>query len=171
MTCRKIRKLIPLAAGNDLPPRRARAFKAHLDTCAGCRGELEDFRAALARFTAAAGAERDPDWNEDEWRRVMARATCAGRHGTAASGSPGRVLRPSWAAAAVLGAFLGLVVLGLLVRSPLRRPEGAPRESGAALVADKPAQDRVAITMVSPESGLQIVWFLDKNFDYKGEQE
>ena len=33
------------------------------------------------------------------------------------------------------------------------------------------AQDVVSMTMVSQETGLQIVWFLDKNFDYEGEQE
>ena len=165
MTCRKIRKLIPLAAGDDLKPRAARAFQAHVEGCPGCRAELEDFRTALAGIAAAAKAEEVPDWSDGEWRRLVARATEA-----AGSGGGARVLRPSWAAASALGAFLGLVLLGLLFWGPLR-PERTPGPSGPALVADRSPQDRVAITMVSPESGLQVVWFLDKNFDYKGEQE
>ncbi len=32
-------------------------------------------------------------------------------------------------------------------------------------------QDVVSVTMVSQETGLQIVWFFDKNFDYEGEQQ
>jgi hypothetical protein len=39
------------------------------------------------------------------------------------------------------------------------------------IASENPLQDRVSVTLVSPESGLHVIWFLDKNFDYKGEQE
>ena len=40
-------------------------------------------------------------------------------------------------------------------------PAAAPREEGS--------QDVVSVKLVSPDTGLQIVWFLDKNFKWKGE--
>ena len=73
MTCRKVRKLIPLIAGDDLRPRLARAVRAHLDACPGCRAELEGFRAALAEAKAAARAESVPEWGGGEWNALMAR--------------------------------------------------------------------------------------------------
>jgi hypothetical protein len=41
------------------------------------------------------------------------------------------------------------------------RPLAAPREEAS--------QDTVTVKLVSPDSGLQIVWVLNKNFDWKGE--
>ncbi len=85
MTCRKARKLIPLAAGDDLGPRRARAFRAHVEACPGCRKELEALRAALGAFRTAAREEGVPDWTEGEWKALMVRAT-GGRQGGEGSG-------------------------------------------------------------------------------------
>ncbi|MCK7518578.1 MAG: hypothetical protein MZV64_13085 [Ignavibacteriales bacterium] len=56
----------------------------------------------------------------------------------------------------------------MLFRGPVPGPADGRRPS--AELADRRAQDVVVLTMVSQETGLQIVWFLDKNFDYKGEQ-
>ena len=172
MTCRRVCKLIPLAAGDDLKPRLARAFRAHIDTCPGCREELESFRAAMARMKRVAKAEAVEDWNEGEWNVLMARVAAEAK-GAGVSrgrvGTPG--LEPRWAAAAVLGAVLCLVVLGLLFRGPALRPERKTGEGGALVASVRSPQDKLAITIVSPETGLQVVWFLDKNFDYKGEQE
>ncbi len=41
------------------------------------------------------------------------------------------------------------------------RPSAAPREEAS--------QDAVTVKLVSPASGLQIVWVLNKDFDWKGE--
>ena len=162
MTCRKVRKLIPLAAGDDLRPRPAAALRAHVASCPACRAELEGFRAALAGITSAAKAESAADWNAHEWRSLMARAAAEAK---AACQAPGRAARPAfqprWAAASVIGACLGLVVLGMLFRGPSPRPDTAAAAG----------QDVLTMTMVSPETGLQIVWILDKNFDWKGDRQ
>jgi hypothetical protein len=172
MTCRKVRKLMPLFAGDDLRPGLARAVRAHIDGCPGCRAELEGFRAALAEVKSAAKAEGVPDWGDDEWKALMARVA-AEEQGTgrtpASAGS--RAFMPRWAAASVLGAVIGIAILAVLFRGPSQRPEGTPGDNGMVIASENPRQDRVSITMVSPETGLQVVWFLDKNFDYKGEQE
>lgn len=168
MTCRKIRLLMPLFAGDDLGPRRTQAVRAHVDACPACRRELEELRAALVRFKAAATDESVPAWSEGEWRALMVRATGgAPRGGDKRRASDGRVPFPRWAAASVLGALIGLAVLSVIFRGPGPGPAERP-EPPLALADAGRAQDVVSMTMVSQETGLQIVWFLDKNFDYEG---
>ena len=172
MTCRKVRKLMPLFAGDDLRPGLARAVRAHTDGCPGCRAELEGFRAALAEVKSAAKAEGVPDWGEDEWKALMARVAAEAKKARESTGGvfvP--AFKPRWAAASALGAAIGLAVLAILFRGPSPRPEGTPGGSGLVIASENPRQDRVSITMVSPETGLQVVWFLDKNFDYEGERQ
>jgi hypothetical protein len=172
MTCHKAKSLIPLFVGDDLRPGRGRAVRAHIEGCPDCRAELESHRQALARLKAAAKAENVPDWSEGEWKSLMVRAATGARGaGEAAKGLGGRALRPSWSAASALGALLCLVVLGLLFRGPSVEQGRPTKNAPLALAAENTNQDRVTVTMVSPETGLQIVWFLDKNFDWKGEKE
>jgi len=60
-------------------------------------------------------------------------------------------------------------------RVPLIQPEifanktgrGQPGQGWTAPATG--AQDVVSVTMVSQETGLQVVWFFNKNFDWKGE--
>lgn len=172
MTCRKARQLMPLFAGDDLGPQRTQAVRAHVDTCPACRRELEELRAALARFRAAAMDEIVPDWGEAEWKALMVRAT----RGTPRVGEEkglrgGRALWPRWAAASALGALIGLVVLSVLFRGPGPGPGQTETAGRAAEAAAGREQAVVSMTLVSQETGLQIVWFLDKNFDYEGDQE
>jgi anti-sigma factor RsiW len=167
MTCRKIHKLIPLAAGDDLRPGQARAVMSHIDACPACRKELADFRRAMGEIRAAANAERAAEWSSGEWDTLMSRVNEAAKNARDIEGRARRpVLRPRWVAASALGAFLGLIVLSVLFNGPAPRTQ---RSRDGAAVASR--QDKVAITMVSPETGLQVVWFLDKNFDWKGDRE
>lgn len=67
--------------------------------------------------------------------------------------------------------------------SVIARASRVPQAPRPALAHDRPAirpqkpaapreevsQDVVSVKLVSPETGLQIVWFLDKNFEWKGE--
>jgi anti-sigma factor RsiW len=168
-----VRKLIPLAAGEDLVPRRAAAFRAHLAACPGCRAELEAFRADLAGIRAAALAEGLAGWTEAEWRAAMARVRMETK---GAAPSPARaagpVFAPRWAAASAIGVVLGLVVMGVLFRGPSPRPDtAAPAGESTLLAAGAGEQDRLTMTLVSPETGLQIVWTFDKNFDWKGDRQ
>lgn len=172
MTCRKIRKLMPLAAGGDLPGRRARAFRSHVDACPGCRAELDRFRADLAAVAAEAKAAGAGGWREAEWSALMARVRREGavRRRDATGFGPGRSRR-GWAPASALGAAVGLALLFGLLGGPGTRRPAAVAGGGQALVSEAKPQDVLTVTMVSPETGLQIVWFFDRNFDYEGEQE
>jgi predicted anti-sigma-YlaC factor YlaD len=172
MTCRKVRKLIPLAAGGDLRPRPAAALRAHVAACPACRAELESFREAMAGIRSVAKAEGVADWTESEWRSIMARAGAeAKRAGQAPVPKARPAFQPRWTAASALGALIGLAVLGVLFRGPSPRP-AAMTAAGRALIAAGPAaQDKLTMTIVSPETGLQIVWILDRNFDWKGDRQ
>lgn len=156
MTCRKAKKLIPLYAGDDLRPRLERAVRAHIDACPACGKEIGEYRLALARIKAAAKEESVPDWNDGEWKALMARVRPAAREAK----RPVVLARPRWAAASVLGAFLGLAVLAMLIKDRIT----VPRETAQA-----GAPDVVSLTLISQDTGLRVVWFLDKNFEWKGD--
>jgi len=172
MTCQKARKLMPLAAGGDLGPRRARAFQAHIEGCPGCRKELEALRAALGEFRTAAKAEGIPDWTEGEWKALMVRATAGDQAVGEVKPSAGRPAAwPRWAAASALGILMGLVIMSVLFKTPGLGPERTTANaSGGGETAGPKEQDVVSVTMVSQETGLQVVWFFDKKFDYEGVQ-
>jgi predicted anti-sigma-YlaC factor YlaD len=161
MTCAKVRKLLPLHAGGDLPPRRAARLQTHLDGCADCRRELESFRMARAQVRAAAAEEPVPGWSEAEWNALMVRATAGRieRRGSALA------VRPRWALAA--GAVgVALIAVAILVTGVFR---GVPSPAHELVAAS--TQDVVSVTLVSPDTGLQVVWVFNKNFDLKGEFE
>ncbi len=152
MTCRKVRRALPLLAGGDLGGRKADKIVAHVEGCANCRAELEEYRSALGRVKAAARAEGAADWSEAEWQALMARVTEA---------RPGKVrapfgARPKWALASGFAALLILAVLVIRITNTGFKPEGAPPAAGP---------DVVSVTMVSQETGLRVVWFFNKNFD------
>ncbi len=172
MTCLRIRRLIPLAAGDDLRPRLAAAVRAHIDACPGCREELVRFRTVLTGIRIAAKTEGIPEWRNGEWAALMATVTREARGGQRAQvGVGAHAYRPRWAAASVVGAAIGLAVLFVLFRGPSVQTGRTSDKGLWAAASGALPQDKVAITMVSPETGLQVVWILDKNFDYKGEQE
>ncbi len=157
MNCRKVRRLLPLMAGGDLPARKERRLQAHLEGCALCRGELEEYRLALGRVKTAARAEGAGDWSEAEWKALMARVT-----GTRLGKDRAPVrFRPRWALAPGLAAVAVLAFLVVRITNTGFKPEGAPPASGP---------DVVSVTMVSQETGRKVVWFFNKNFDWKGDQ-
>ncbi|MCX6568147.1 MAG: zf-HC2 domain-containing protein [Candidatus Aminicenantes bacterium] len=112
MTCRKAKELMPLYAGGDLRPGLMTAVRAHADSCPSCSKELAEYRESLSRLKAAAKDERVPDWSEGEWRALAARF----RPAAAATRRPAFLAQPRWAAASVLGVFLGLAVLTMLFK-------------------------------------------------------
>ena len=156
MTCAKVHKSLPLLAGNDLPARKARRLLAHIDGCPLCRKELDEYRRALGRVKTAAREEGAGDWSEPEWQALMARITAEKTERK----SPVPGLRPRWALASGLAAVILLAVLTLVFRNSIFRPEGT---------APAPGPEVISVTMVSQETGLQVVWFLNKNFEWKGD--
>jgi hypothetical protein len=156
MTCAKVKKSLPLLAGNDLPAKKARRLLARIDGCPLCRKELDEYRAALGRVKAAAREDRVEGWSDPEWKRLLARITAEKME----KGRPVAAFRPRWAMASGVAAVILLAVLTLVFRDSIFRPEGT---------APVPGPEVVSVTMVSQETGLQVVWFLNKNFEWKGD--
>jgi hypothetical protein len=229
MKCRTAEKYLPLLAGGDLGPRRARRIMAHLASCPRCRAELTGLATTLAEVRDIAVKGAPPDWSEAEWQGVMARVAEQGRPKPAHAA--GLRLSPAWAAVAA-GVILAALIFvfreqvlerkGSSSEAPAtvvdRRPPQAPEvpgrglrpaeerepnvletapgvppraeagrgtlraeqaETGAAVIAPGgpksaaplPAggQDVLSVTLVTKDSGLQVVWFFDKNFEWKGD--
>ncbi|MBM3312493.1 MAG: zf-HC2 domain-containing protein [Candidatus Aminicenantes bacterium] len=192
MNCRKAKSHLPLLAGGELGGRKTRALRSHLDLCPACRAEAADFRAALDRARSSAAEGAALDWTESEWRRMMdgiiASPPAANTVRRAFS------LKPALSAAAafclvVLGTQYAF---RQLLRTPRLSAPGARREAAAVRPDSLPAFDRAslaaladvaglrdpafpdlssgkqdipALTIVSPESGVKIVWFFNENLD------
>jgi hypothetical protein len=75
MTCRAIRKSIPLLAGDDLGPRKAAKVRTHVAACDACRREAGTYTAARAAVRTFAREDRLPAWTEAEWSSVLRIAT------------------------------------------------------------------------------------------------
>jgi hypothetical protein len=215
MTCKKVRKSLPLLAGGDLSARKERRLRAHIGLCPDCRRELEELRAAIARVKAAAREESAGEWRDAEWKALMVRATAQkADRGRSAPFEP----RPRWALASGLAAVVLLAVLAFIFRDSIFKSQGTGAGQGTVVVKkeelkgrpeqpppSKPAgkkgksvpviqpeylankvgkrapeqktpakgvagQDVLSVTMVSKESGLQVVWFFNRNFEWKGDQ-
>jgi hypothetical protein len=174
MTCRKARKLIPLLAGNDLPARKTGRTLAHIEHCPSCRKELREHSASLAKIKALADAGILKDWNKAEWTKLILKAT---------SQKPEKRafvlrLRPAaaWAVTSavvlVMGAALFFknadfrsVQISEISREQTIGKSGPP-EGGLSRQGDG-GQDVVSVTLVAQDSGLKVVWFFNKNFEWK----
>jgi len=141
MTCRAVRKLLPLAAGGDLPEARAGKIAAHCEGCASCRAELEAYRSAIERargLDAAAGRS----WREPDWSRAVRRAIA--QEPRPAAARPRLALRTALVAGA--GVILVAVIALMLVldKSPLE-----PRRAMEAHTMDTGDPDKSPAPVVT----------------------
>jgi hypothetical protein len=129
-----------------------------LEGCPRCR---EEFRAYLSLVgqTRKWLTEEKIQWEEGEWQQAVRSAV-----------NQGAAKRTSWvpwpfpkAWAYALMAGVMLLITTLVVRPPFLERIGLTPPSGD--VAEVKRQEVVSMTMVSEETGLKIVWFLNKNFD------
>jgi hypothetical protein len=158
MRCQKIRRLLPLLAGDELPEKQMAKVKEHLKGCLPCREEYEKY-VLLVRNTRRWLDENRVGWEEQEWRDIVQNAVNQGTKRKS-------VLVPwpfprGWAYALMAGVML--LIATFIVRPPFVEHNGLTPKLGDEGEAKK--QEVVSMTMVSKETGLKIVWFLDKNFD------
>ncbi len=182
MTCRRTRRLLPLFAGGDLPERRARRVQIHVETCADCRRELEEYQRAVRVVADAVRVTPAGDWTPGEWRAVMDRVAKEKREPrdrAAAAPAPASKWVPAFASAATV---VVVVAISLLLKdSPIKtagtqpgpgmtNQQSASKKGGPAAAAqDSSKQDVLTMTLVSPDTGLQVVWVFNRDFDWKGE--
>jgi len=158
MTCRRTLRKLPLYVGGDLSSRRSAAFAAHLEKCPECRRELDALRRAREFARTRFDSERI-EWDDEAWRRSIAAAVETGARSGAHLRRP--MLRPSWALALTL---LAVAALSLLVWRPVFLPQAGAPDVAPAETAGGSGQDVVSVTLVSQETGLEVQWFFNRNF-------
>jgi predicted anti-sigma-YlaC factor YlaD len=167
MKCHKIQRLLPLLAGSELPERDIPGVKSHLEGCPRCQAEYEEF-ARLVRETRKWLEGEKVEWGEKEWQETV--------RAVVKEGSFRRKhlelwpFRKGWAYALMAGMML--LVTTLVVRPPFVKHIGLtpryPDVAGMEALSGSRGQieqEMVSMTMVSKETGLQIVWIFNKNFD------
>jgi hypothetical protein len=221
MNCRRIRRSIPLLAGNDISERKARRLRAHLERCEICLNEFRPYSAALRKIKELAYRETTSEWTDTEWQALMARTISARIEKrpfvSSVFGNRPLIALVRGLAVAVPAVVIGLVLWNTVLKpksSPVvpapayvRRPEPTPpitaptrqnqkeekepdvrsqeksiivaqaqeherpatRPKEPAAAQKEASQDVVSVTLVSQDTGLKVVWFLDKNFEWKGE--
>lgn len=172
MRCKKVQRLIPLIAGDEITGSIVARIRSHLRVCPLCQGEYENY-ILLVRRTRKWFAEERLDWEEREWQQTLYRIM-----------SEKEARRPSiipwpfpkgWAFALMAGAVL--LITALVVRPPFVQKIGirsGPKDEARMEVMkakeEGEQQEVVSMTMVSKETGLKIVWIFNKNFDLEEKQ-
>jgi len=168
MTCRGIKKYLPLLAGNELSRKKALKLKAHLERCPGCRKEAEEISAALDAAKGLAQKEALRDWTDSEWRQMLRSVTAADMERKQWGGR--LVQKPAFAFGLALLLFAA-GTLWLHKKLPWRPEERGVLQARSQTAAQRPkesaGQDVLSMTIVSQETGLKIVWFFNKNFEWK----
>lgn len=158
MNCKKVRRLLPLMVGSEIPQSKFQALKAHLEKCPRCQHEynscIQSFKKTKEWLT-----KDKMDWEETEWQQAVRNAIRE---------KPHKVLplvpwpfRKAWAYA--LMAVFTVVFTFLIIRPSFIKEELEP---GTEVLAENESkQNVISMIMVSKETGLKIVWFFNKNFE------
>lgn len=156
MNCKKIRRLLPLMMGPEIPHSKVVSVNAHLEKCPECRREYDAYVLSLEKTKEWLKTDR-MDWEDWEWQAVLQGV----KKEKAPKVSPlvPWPFKKNWAYALMA---VCVVVLTLLVVRPSFIEEGTGAEE--RMLAQ---QEVISMTMVSQETGLKIVWFFNKNFELK----
>ena len=171
MNCSTIKKWLPLYAGSELDQKKISVINAHIRTCETCPRELAAYQFYYEKMKEMLSSDI-VKWEESEWNNAVKSAVHASEkiqpHSSGLAPWP---YRKSWAwaamAAAALVLAIGVFKPSLLTRLTGLAPENIARIRSRPLWEGKkqPVQDILSMTMVSQETGLKIVWFLNKNFN------
>ena len=156
MNCKKIRRLLPLMMGPEIPHSKAAAVNAHLEKCPECRREYDVYILSLEK-TKEWLKEDSKDWEDWEWQAAL--------QGVNKDKAPKALPLVPWPFQKVWAYALMavcVVVLTLFVVKPSFIEEGTG--AGERMLAQ---QEVIPMTIISKETGLKIVWFFNKNFELK----
>jgi len=171
MNCRAIKKWLPLYAGSELDQKKLSIINAHILTCESCRRELAAYQFSSGKMKEL--LSEDPvSWKESEWKEAIKAAVHKpeNAHSRSSALAPWPY-RKSWAWVSMAAAALILTV-GISKPSWITRLAGLVPENITSVRSlplwegeKQPKQDFLRMTMVSQETGLKLVWFLNKNFN------
>lgn len=172
MRCKKVQRLLPLMAGDELSGPKAFKVRNHLHRCPLCRREYEKY-VLLVQQTRKWLTKDRVDWEKREWLQAIKEVIRE-----KGSKRPSMVPWPfpkGWAFALMAGVVL--LITTIVVWPPFLEKIGLkPRYTEVAkvealkTVKEGEQQEVVSMTMVSKETGLKIVWFFNKNFDLEEKQ-
>jgi anti-sigma factor RsiW len=171
MTCRAVRRSLPLLAGDDLGSGKTAKVRAHIAACDACRLEAATYAAARAVVRTFAREDRPPAWTEPEWRAAVRAA--AGAVPAERKRTPVPRLRP--VPAYVLAIALAAAgVVAVLHKTPHRAPGAALAgiSSSAAELAGpigpelrRPAGPHLTTIRFNLKDGsIKVVWFFNRDF-------
>ncbi len=169
MNCKKVQRLLPLMAGSEIPKLKILSLKAHLEKCPECRQEYDSYILSLEK-TKEWLAKDSKDWEESDWQRALQRALKDNK--PEVSPFVPWSFKKVWAYS--LAGMLAVVLTLLFIIRPSIIPKkmglGSEKftEEQAQLFRSSPEESKqevVSMTFVSQETGLKIVWFLNKNFE------
>lgn len=174
MNCKKVKRLLSLMVGSEIPPSKTSAIKAHLEKCPKCQHEYDFYILSLEKTKEWLARDRK-DWEDREWQEAVQKAIREGKHEVTPF-----VLWPfkkAWAYALVGVLAAALTFLFVIRPSYIEKEKGPVSEMMAEYkrqlfksFEDKSQQEVISMTMVSKETGLKIVWFFNRNFKLEGEK-
>ena len=172
MKCNHIKRWLPLFVGKDLSVNKTEKVVRHLQECPECRHEKQMYVKSVETAKTWAAAE-EIKWEEEAWQQTVKNAFSTEEY------SRGMLkpwpFKPVWALALMV-LFAGVIIL--LVTTPpfifkgqrLGASKITPVPS-SLLLGEGTAQEDVAVTLVSEETGLEINWIFNKYFDLREDTE
>ncbi len=169
MNCKKVQRLLPLMAGSEIPESKILSLKAHLEKCPECRQEYDSYILSLEKTKEWLAKDRK-DWEESDWQRALQRALKDKK--LEVSSLVSWPFKKAWAYSLLGVLTVALTLLFIIRPSIIQKKMGLGSEKfteeQAQLFRSSPEeseQEVVSMTFVSQETGLKIVWFLNKNFE------
>jgi len=164
MTCRAVRRALPLLAGGDLDPRKSARVRSHLESCAPCRREAVAYAGVRSAARALARAEAPPAWSEAAWRAAV-------RSASASAPPPRRRLAPAFRPVLATGLAAAIALGGAAVALKTLRPRPRPDAPLAAIfdaapgpVLRAPAGPHLTTIAFDPKDGrIRLVWRFNRD--------
>ncbi len=169
MNCKKVQRLLPLMSGSEIPKLKILSLKAHLEECPECRQEYDSYILSLEKTKEWLAKDRK-DWEESNWQRALRKAMKDKK--LEVSSLVSWPFKKVWAYS-LIGMLTVALTLFLIIRpSIIQKKMGLGSEKFSEEQAqlfrsllEESKQEIVSMTFVSKETGLKIVWFLNKNFE------
>ncbi|MBD3414078.1 MAG: hypothetical protein GF421_06590 [Candidatus Aminicenantes bacterium] len=162
MKCKKTRNWLPLFVGGDLGEMKSSQVKSHLRNCPLCQQEYHKYQHSLEK-TKAWIKNETMDWSQIEWQDCLNSAV---KEKTPKS----KIFiplsfKPSWAVGLML---IIAIALSIFIMNPSLVTKDNTEIFASALDTED-FQKEVELVLVSQETGLQVKWIFNKEFNLKEE--
>ncbi len=141
MNCSKVKTLLPLMVGDDLPEKKKRAVNHHLETCPTCNLEYGTFlqsHQATGNYLEGTGLQ----WSDNDWLEAVQNAVHTVRNEAIQKTAP--KMTPSKSIYHGRGWTYGIIASAAVILLLVLLPPHLKKETGGTLPADP------AVAPVSP---------------------